>query len=279
MKIIEQKVSTILRSTNINLAPFVINPYQGCELGCCFCYAQFSKVAQKQPDAWGTYVKVKINALDVLAKELDQIKPKSVLIGSITECFQPIEQKYNITKKMLILLNQRNIPFTIMSRSPLIIDYIDLLAQGNCTSIYFTVNILPDLLSKEFNMNAPNFAKGMEIVKKLQDRDINVIAYLCPVLPEISDIKQIVSSVRGIVKKAEFEIINFHMAKQELISKAIEKHYPEHAFNYQKLLNDSDFLDASFEKLEKDIFLEAGDSFERLKVHVHEFKQYFKNKY
>jgi len=279
MRIIEQEVSTILRPTNINLAPFVINPYQGCELGCCFCYAQFSKVAKKQVDDWGDYVKVKINALDVLAKELDQIKPESVLIGSITECFQPIERKYNITKKILELLNYRKIPFTIMSRSSLIVEHINLLSQGNCKSIYFTVNVLPDILSKEFNMNAPNFAKGLEVVKKLQDEGINIIAYFCPVLPWISDIEQIVSSVKGIARKAEFEIINFYMAKHKLMEAAIEKYYPEYSLNYQKLLNDAGFLDASFKKIETDILAEAGNSFERLKVHVHEFKQYFRNKY
>ena len=100
MKIIEQKITTILRPTSINLAPYVINPYQGCQLGCLFCYAQFSKKAQKEPFKWGEYVKVKVNALEVLNRELGSIRPEKVLLGSTTECFQPVEKKYGITQSI-----------------------------------------------------------------------------------------------------------------------------------------------------------------------------------
>ena len=84
MEIIEQNITTILRPTGINLAPYVINPYQGCQMGCCFCYAQFSKVAKKEVMPWGSYVKVKINAAQVLVKEIKDIRPDSVLIGATT---------------------------------------------------------------------------------------------------------------------------------------------------------------------------------------------------
>ena len=78
IEIIEKPVDTILRPTGIDLAPYVINPYQGCELACMFCYAQFSKVAQKEQRKWGQYVKVKVNALKILEKELDAKNPETV---------------------------------------------------------------------------------------------------------------------------------------------------------------------------------------------------------
>lgn len=279
MKVIEQKVTTILRPTGINLAPFVINPYQGCQLGCCFCYAQFSKVAKKQKHAWGSYVKVKINALDILAKELDKIKPKSVLLGSTTECFQPVEKKYQITKQILELLNDRAIPFTIMSRSVLITDYIPLLEQGNCRVVYFTINTLPDVLTKEFNMHALLFGPGLETVSKLQARKINVVGYFCPILPFISDIKHIVNEAKGIIKKAEFEIINFQMAKQQMIYKAIEKYYPEHEKDYHKLLIGGQFFRQIIKTLEQLILQESGGSFQNFKIHMHGYEEFFINKY
>ena len=279
MKVIEQNVETILRPTSINLAPFVINPYQGCSLGCCFCYAQFSKVAQKQTEPWGSYVKVKINAIDVLKKELKQIQPKSVLLGSITECFQLIEKKYGITRQILELLNEQAVPFTIMSRSMLIIDYLDLLTQGNCQSIYFTVNALPQVLNDEFNMQAPDFKQGLETIAKLQNEKLKVIGYFCPILPMISDIKQIVNSAKGVIKQAEFEMINFNMAKQGLIVKAIEKHYPKYKPEYEKMLRDKVFFEHTMKNSEQIIFQQAGNGFQNLKVHVHEYAEYFANKY
>lgn len=279
MKIIEQTVETILRPTSINLAPFVINPYQGCQLGCYFCYAQFSKTAKKQDRAWGSYVKVKINAVELLKQELKVIKPKSVLLGSITECFQPIEKKYGITRQILELLNAQSIPFTVMSRSALIIDYLDFLDKGNCQSIYFTINTLPEALNAEFNFQAPNFIQGLAVVEKLQDRNINVIGYFCPIVPLISDIKSMVSLAQGSVKQAEFEIINFNMVKKSSLETAIEKHYPAHAQEYQKLFADKSFFNKTVKDLEQIILEQAGAGFKKFKIHRHEYAEYFTNKY
>ncbi len=279
MKIIEQNVTTILRPTSINLAPYVINPYQGCQMNCCFCYAQFSKVAKKQPYDWGTYVKVKINAIEVLKKELDIVRPKSILLGSMTECFQPIEKKYKITRRILELLNDRSIPFIIMSRSDLIVEYCDLLAKGNTKSVYFTVNVLPDVLVRELKMNAPGFKQGIDVVCKLQNKNINVIAYFCPVLPWLTDIKQIIKIAKKNIKKAEFEVINFQMAGQEIIYKAIGKHYSQYKADYQKFLSNELFFKNTIINHEQLILSYAADCFEHFRIHIPKHEGYFSNKY
>ena len=176
MKVIEQNITTILRPTGINLAPYVINPYQGCQMGCCFCYSQFSKAAKKEPMPWGSYVKVKLNAAEILERELRNIRPESVLLGSTTECFQPVERKYGLTRAIIRILNQRRIKYVIMSRSMLLGEYIDDLDRQLCSGVYFTVDVMPERIKQKFEPYAVSAEDSIGLVNRLTAGGINVIA-------------------------------------------------------------------------------------------------------
>ncbi len=76
----------------------------------------------------------------MLEKELAIKKPRTVLLGSTTECFQPVEKEFQLTRKLLEILNKNKVSYVILTRSPCIADYISLLNQGFCRKIYFTVN-------------------------------------------------------------------------------------------------------------------------------------------
>ena len=275
MEIIEQNITTILRPTGINLAPYVINPYQGCELGCLFCYAQFSKKARKEILEWGEYVRVKLNALKVLERELAVIKPIKVLLGSTTECFQPIEKKYRVTKAIIQKLNEYNIPYIILSRSLLIKDYIPLLKNGSCEAVYFTIDTLPQKIQNKFEPRAPRVNQSIDTANALIKGGIKTILYCCPILPWISEWQSIVERVEG-ASRVEFEMLNFKMAKVDQIMLFIEKEYPKHKDKFTRLLRDSDF------------YYEVVDSFDNevkklcsgnINIHRTEFDDFFKNKY
>lgn len=99
-----------LAPTGISIAPYVINPYRGCEFGCIYCYSQMNKCFQKNKRRWGEFVDVKINCLEVLERELKNIRPERILLGSTTEVYQPIEEKHSLVKGIIELLNRNNIP-------------------------------------------------------------------------------------------------------------------------------------------------------------------------
>ncbi|MCP4650495.1 MAG: radical SAM protein [PVC group bacterium] len=274
----EQKITTILRPTGINLAPYVINPYQGCQLGCLFCYAQFSKVARREGKPWGSYVKVKVNALEVLERELDVVQPKKVLLGSTTECFQPVEKKHKLTEAILEVLNKREIPYVILTRSLLIGDYIPLLKKGKCEAVYFTIDTLPENIRQKFQPYACSVKQSIDILNKLIENKINVIAYFCPIMPWLFECEDVFTQVRG-VDKAEFEIMNFKMAGMDKIISCIKDTYPEQVDNYMRLAKDSGFYEGTIGKLKECIDNAAKGCFKDIKIHNHGFEDFFQNVY
>lgn len=278
MQIIETKINTILRQTGINLAPHVINPYQGCGMGCLFCYSQFNKVSLKERRPWGSYVKVKINAPEILEKEIKRLNPEKVLLGSTTECFQPVEKKYKITEAILKILNKRKINYIILTRSLLIADYLAILKKGFCESIYFTLDILPSKLRKRFEPKVPSWEKTLAVVNKLSQNGINIIAYFSPLMPWLFDGQKMFSQLKNI-KQVEFEVLNFKMANTDKIIKDIEKFYPELANSYKRLMNDKNFYDKTINELKDEITNSASKCFKTIKIHSHKFEGYFNNTY
>ncbi len=277
-KIIEKHVKTILRPTGINLAPYVVNPYQGCAMGCLFCYAQFSKVAQNEKYPWGNYVKVKINALKVLETELKMKNPDKVLLGSTTELFQDIEKQYRITRDIIRLLNQQKITYVIMSRALLIDEYIDELNKDLCEGIYFTVDTMPQEIRQQVQPQAVSMGEGIKMVNKLNDHGLKTTAYFCPIMPYfIEDLKNIDDLKQG--TKAEFEILNFQMAGIKKIIKIISKNHPDIAEAYKRMCVDQAVYDEVITGVKNIIKKSVADASEQIIIHAHGYQDYFKNIY
>ena len=96
---------TLLTKSRLPEVDYCINPYVGCSHGCVYCYSQFIKRFTGHTERWGEFVDVKINASKILEKELLR-NPKRgvVLLGSVTDAYQPAERKYKITRDILEVL-------------------------------------------------------------------------------------------------------------------------------------------------------------------------------
>src|SRR5512139_2591112 len=101
MKVREIFSKAILTKTAISSYDYCINPYVGCGHGCRYCYASFMKRFTGHREPWGDFVDVKINAPQVLKKQLRRAKRGSVLVGSVTDPYQPVEKKYGLTRGCL----------------------------------------------------------------------------------------------------------------------------------------------------------------------------------
>ena len=181
------KIKRILNPTSINLGEYVINPFLGCAHACLYCYVRSNRVISRKNKPWGEYVDIRINAPELLEKELQVKKPKTVLLGSTTECFQPIESEYALIGKILGILNRHKVYYVILTRSPLIIDHIALLKEGFCKKIYFTINNMRPEFKYALEPKSPLFALRDEAVNKLLDEEIPVVPYFSPVFPWISE--------------------------------------------------------------------------------------------
>jgi len=274
----EVKVSRILNPTSIGLGEYVINPFMGCEYSCLYCYVRSNKVISKRLGKWGEYVDIRINAPLLLEKEIISKKPKCVLLGSTTDCFQPVENKYKITGRILEILNKHRVYYNILTRSPNIAEYMDLLKQGFCKKIYFTINNITPELKNKLEPKSPGFELRFKAINKMLDENISVAPYFSPILPWLSDFKDIFTLFPK-SDSVEFEGLNMNLVNITDIISEITSLYPDLKPKYEKLLHDKTFYDSFWASVKKDIIREVISAKKNYNIYIHNFGSYFNNKY
>ena len=100
----EKRARSILSKSGIPGIDYCINPYTGCSHGCKYCYATFMKRFTGHMEAWGSFVDVKINAPEVLQRQMKNAPRGNIMISSVTDPYQPIENQYKLTRQCLEVL-------------------------------------------------------------------------------------------------------------------------------------------------------------------------------
>lgn len=179
----EIKAKSILTKSGIPGVDYCINPYVGCSHGCRYCYATFMKRYSGHTEAWGSFVDVKINAPEILQKQLKRAKRGRVLISSVTDAYQPIESKYKLTRQCLEILLQSQFPVDILTKSPLVLRDTDLIKKFKDIEVGITITTNDEKMQKIFEPNAPSIMARIRTLKALHDKGINTYAFIGPVLP------------------------------------------------------------------------------------------------
>ena len=111
-----------------------LNPYMGCVHRCTFCYVRAFELRADRPsdDRYGRSIRVKTNVAEVLRRELARPswKGESIAIGAATDPYQPAEGRYRLTRACLEVLAEAGNPFGIITRGPLIVRDVDVLAEA-----------------------------------------------------------------------------------------------------------------------------------------------------
>jgi DNA repair photolyase len=179
----EIKVKSVLSKSGIPGADYCINPYVGCFHGCRYCYATFMKRFTGHTETWGCFVDVKINAPEVLEKQLKRAEKGSVIISSVTDAYQPIEARYKLTRKCLEVLLQRQFSVDILTKSPLVLRDMDLIKRFKDISVGITITTDDEGMRKVFEPNAPSISARINALKRLHENGINTYAFIGPILP------------------------------------------------------------------------------------------------
>lgn len=186
----EIKAKNILVRCGIPGIDFVINPYTGCRFACKYCYASFmGRFVGKKINDWGEYVYAKVNAPQLLKKEVIKLKNKGVnkeiLISSVTDPYQGIEAKYKLTRQCLKILADYgfNGVVSILTKSDLVIRDIDVLKRLNKVLVGLTITSTDDSISRYFEIYAPSVSKRLKALKILNKNSIRTYAFIGPLLP------------------------------------------------------------------------------------------------
>lgn len=207
MKVNEILAKSIL--SNSKVYEYTLNPYIGCEHGCIYCYARFMRRFTGHKEAWGEFVDVKINALELLEKEIKKKKPKRVWMSGICDPYQPIEEKYELTKKCLEILIDNDWPVTIQTKSQLVLRDLGLIKKSNKIEVCFTITTADEKIKRIFEPSAPSIEKRINALGKLHSEGVTTHVMIAPLLPGALGL------IKELKDRVDFVIIdrmNYHYA-------------------------------------------------------------------
>lgn len=207
MIIREIQAKSILSASKIY--PYVINPYVGCQHGCSYCYARFMKKFTGHKEPWGTFVDVKINAADLLRKEIGKKRKADVWISGVCDPYQPLERKYELTRQCLQILIREEWPVVIQTRSPLILRDIDILKEARNVEVGFSIPTADDDIRTLFEPGAPPIPERLEALTELHGLGVRTYAMIAPILPGA---EKLVELLAGAVDYILVDRMNYHYA-------------------------------------------------------------------
>lgn len=163
---------------------YTLNPYSGCAFGCSYCYAAFFNRNKQLIDDWGKWVTVKENALDLLRRK----RPKSIIgkliyCSSVTDPYQPIERKLELTRDLLRELVQYQPRLVMQTRAPLVTRDIDVLSGFERVQVNMTVTTDDDDVRRAFEGFCPGNKARLRAIAEVQAAGILSVITMTPLLP------------------------------------------------------------------------------------------------
>ncbi len=245
----EITTKSVITETKLPDSDYVINPYNGCQHGCVFCYCrEFTKRFTKHEEPWGQYVDAKVNAPTVIQKELRKPYSGNIFLSSLTDPYQPMEKKYEITRKILQELLKKkdqnpDMKLSILSRGYFVTRDIDLFRQfGNQIEVGFSINTLDDQFRRITEPVAASIERRFEQLKELSDAGVDTYIGMCPLFPGFTDIDALYKRFHDVGVKWVFtETFNTRGENWTETKKVLEKHYPEQLPEIERIFFDKDY--------------------------------------
>jgi len=163
---------------------YCLNPYTGCQINCKYCYARlFMKRYSGHKEAWGDFVDVKINAPEVLQKQLNKAKRGTVWISSVCDPYQPLEATYELTRRCLKELVKKQFPVNIQTKSELVLRDLDLFKEFEEIEVGFTITTDDEKVAKLFEPKASPVKDRLTALAKIHSSGIKTFVFIGPLLP------------------------------------------------------------------------------------------------
>jgi len=187
---------------------YCLNPYTGCQIGCRYCYARlFMRRYSGHEEAWGEFVDVKINAPEVLRNQLTKARTGTVWISSVCDPYQPLEAKYELTRRCLKELLEKQFPLNIQTKSKLILRDLDLLLHFKEIEVGFTITTDDERVAKLFEPHASPVKERIKALGEIHSAGIKTFAFLGPLLP--GNPGKLVASLKGKVDTVLIDQMNY----------------------------------------------------------------------
>ena len=223
MIIKEIKVKNYLTKSNLPGIDFTINPYIGCSHKCRYCYASFMKKITNHSENWGDFIDIKLTEEEI---DLKKIQNKTIFLSSVTDPYLSFEKEYLITRSILEEIKNSNCKLIITTKSSLILRDLDILKQIKNLTVCISINTIDERFKNDMD-KASSIKERIKTLKILHENNISTVAFISPIFPYITDIKDIIESVKDYVDFCWFENLKLRANYKKDILNYIKDNYKE----------------------------------------------------
>lgn len=206
IKITEVAAKSILNKSKIY--DYCVNAYTGCQVNCRYCYARlFMARYSGHSEPWGSFVDVKMNAPEVLAKQAPKAKRGVVWISSVCDAYQAVEEKYGLTRQCLEILAAARFPVSVQSKSVLLLRDIDVFKKFEDFEAGFTITTDDERIARFFEPGASSVAERLNALAVLKRAGLRTFAFVGPILP--GNPEALVAALDGKADKVLIDRMNY----------------------------------------------------------------------
>ena len=215
-----------------------VNPYRGCEHGCIYCYARptHSYLDLSPGLDFETRLVARRNIAQVLRNEI--AKPsyacKEIVIGSVTDAYQPIEREHRLTRALIELMHETSHPFSLVTKSSAVerdLDLIAPMAQRGLCSIHVTVTTLDAGLARRLEPRAAAPWRRLQTIKTLAQAGVPVCVSVAPQIPFLNDdMEQVLEAAHEAgARQAFYSVLRLPWELSPLFREWLQQHHPDRA--------------------------------------------------
>lgn len=216
---------------------YSVNPYQGCEHGCAYCYARDTHFYNGYSSGkdFEQKIIVKKNAPELLLSEISKKTwcGEPIAFSGNTDCYQPAEKKFEITRRMLEIMLQYRHPVSIITKNSLILRDLDILkklAHRNLVHVYISITTLDESLRRRLEPRTASVKSKLRTIKALSDAGIPVGIMLAPIIPGLNDheIPEIVKKVADLgASSIDYTLLRLNGSLPEIFTDWLSNNYPD----------------------------------------------------
>jgi len=238
---------------------WTINPYRGCEHGCVYCYARptHEMLGYSCGLDFETRLLAKVDAPKLLRKELaaPAWRPEPIVMSGVTDAYQPIESRAQITRQCLEVLGEARQPVSIVTKSRLILRDLDVLtelARHNAVRVAISLTTLDNELAAKMEPRAASPRNRLWVIQRLAAAGVPVGVMVAPVIPAITD-REIPRLLRAAAdagaRWAGYVMLRLPHQNKQLFDDWLAEHYPqrrEHVLSLVRQMRHGKLYDADF---------------------------------
>jgi DNA repair photolyase len=231
-----------------------LNPYMGCAHRCTFCYVRAFEARADRPsdDRYGSSIRVKTNVAEVLRRELARPswEAEAVAVGAATDPYQPAEGRYRLTRSCIEAFADAANPFSIITRGPLIVRDVDVLAEAARrarVSVTFSVPTLDEEIWRRTEPGTAPPRQRLRALSRLVEAGVSASVGMAPILPGLSDRRELLDEVVREARAAGAtgiwaNLLYLRPGTREHFLTALERDWPELLPEYERLYHRGAYL-------------------------------------